>query len=77
MLGSSQVCGYDDDKYNDDNNDYSVATICDGRILVVPFPDNAKMATFWGRKLESEIGMHDMLEPKLLWEYCRCQCDAA
>ncbi len=77
MLGSSRVRGYDDDEYNDDNNDYSVATICDGGILVVLFPDDAKMATFRGRKSESRNGMHDMPEPKLSSEYRRCQCDAA
>ncbi len=77
MLGSSRVRGYDDDKYDDDNDDYSVATIRDGGILVVLFPNDAKMATFWGRKLESGNGMHDMPELKLLWEYRRCQCDAA
>ncbi len=77
MLGSSQVRGYDDDEYDDDNNNYSVATIRDGGILVVPFPDDAKMATFRGRKSESGNGMHDMPEPKLSWEYRRCQWDAA
>jgi hypothetical protein len=69
MLRSSRVCGYDDDEYNDDNDNYRVAMIRDGGILVVPFPDDAKMATFWGRKSESGNGMHDMPEP--------CQCDAA
>ena len=63
MLRSSRVCGYDDDEYNDDNDNYRVAMIRDGGILVVPFPDDAKMATFWGRKLESGNGMHDMPEP--------------
>ena len=77
MLGSSRVCGYDDDKYNNDNKDYRVAMICDGRILVMPFPGDAKIATFWGRKLESENGMHDMPEPKLSWEYGQCQCNVA
>ena len=51
--------------------------ICDGRILVVSFPDDAKMATFRGRKSESGNRMHNMPEPKLSWEYCRCQCHAA
>ena len=41
MLGSSQVCGYDNDKHDDDNNDYRVATICDGGILVLRFPSCA------------------------------------
>ena len=76
-MGSFQVCGYNDNKYDDDNNKYRVATIHDGGILVVPFPDNAKMATFWGRKSESVNGMHDIPEPKLSWEYRRCQCNAA
>ena len=77
MSGSSQVCGYDNNKYDDDNNDFRVATIRDGWILVVPFPDDAKMATFQGRKSEFGNGMHDMPEPKLSWEYCWCQCNAA
>jgi hypothetical protein len=69
MLGSSRVRGYDDDEYDDDNDDYRVATIRDGGILVVPFPDDAKMATFRGKKSESGNGIHDMPEP--------CQCNAA
>ncbi len=77
MLGSSRVSGYNDDKYDDDNDNYSVATIRNGGILVVPFPDDAKMATFRGRKSESGNGMHDMPKPKLSWEYPRCQCNAA
>ncbi len=76
MSGSSQVHGYNDGDYNDDNKDYRIATIGNGGILVVPFPDNAKMATFWGRKLESGNRMLNMTEPKLSWEYHRCQCDA-
>ena len=56
-------------EYDDDNDDYCIATIRDDGILVVPFPNDAKMATFWGRKSESGNGMHDMPEP--------CQCDAA
>ncbi len=77
MLGSSQVHGYDDDEYDDDNEDYSVATIRDGGILVMPFLEDVKMAAFWGRKLESGNRMHDMPEPKLSWEYRWCQCNAA
>ncbi len=77
MLGSSRVRGYNDNKYDDDNDDYSVATIRNGGILVVPFPDDAKMATFWGRKSESGNGMHDMPEPNLSCEYRWCQCNAA
>jgi hypothetical protein len=77
MLGLSQVCGYEDDEYDNDNKDCRVAMIHDGGILVVPFPNNAKMVTFWGRKSESGNGMHGMPEPILSWEYCWCQCDAA
>ncbi len=77
MSGSSQVCRYNNDEYNDDNDNYCVATIFDGGILVVLFPDNAKMATFQGRKSESGNGMHDIPELTLSWEYCRCQCNAA
>ena len=80
MSGLSQVCGYDDNndnKYKNDNYDYHIATICNGGILVVLFPDDAKMVTFWGRKLESGNKMHNILKPKLSWGYRWCQCNAA
>ena len=39
------------ESHGDDNDDYSIATIHDGGILVMPILDNANM--------------HDMPEPKL------------